>query len=107
MGMTEKNKFRTHKVWIEFRKSLKKERKIDFITGKPLSKTWNCHHCDFHEENYENLDPENFECLNNLSHDVVHYCFGVPGKLKPWRLYVMRLITVLKKMERLNKDLYK
>lgn len=104
MNADEKIKFRRTKRWCEFRKLMKKNRKIDPITGSSLTKTFNLHHCSFKEDQYDNLDPENFECLNNMSHDVVHFCFGVPGRLKPWRLVVMRLITILRKMERLNKE---
>lgn len=100
----EKSKFRTRKVWKEFRKEMKKLKKNDPITGSKLTKLFHLHHCDFNENHYTNLVPENFECLNNMSHDVVHYFFGVPGKIKPWRLLVLRLITILKKMERLNKE---
>lgn len=104
MNSDEKGKFRTKKVWREFRKEMRDLRKIDPITTSKLTKTFNLHHCDFHEEAYTDLNPDKFECLNSMSHDVVHYFFGSPGKLKPWRLLVLRLITILKKMERLNKD---
>lgn len=104
--MTEKDKakFRRRKEWKEFRKTMKKLKKYDAITGSKLSKNFNLHHCDFNPEHYTNLDENNFECLNNMSHDTIHYFFGVPGQLKNWRLLILRTITILKKMERLNAD---
>lgn len=98
----DKGKFRQRKVWTEFRKEMRKLRKVDAITGSKLTKTYHLHHCQFDPEKYDDLRPEVFECLNSQSHDAVHFFFGVPGKLKPWRLLVMRLITILRKMERLN-----
>lgn len=103
MNAEEKGKFRQRKAWNEFRKQMRKECKVDPITGQPLAKNYNLHHCDFGEDAYDKLVPENFECLNNMSHDVVHFFFGCPGRLKNWRKLVLRLILILKKMEKLNK----
>ena len=103
MDADEKSKFRNRKAWKDFRKKMRKERKTDPITGSPLTKLYNLHHCDFNEEHYDNLDPNNFECLNSMSHDVVHFFFGVPGKLKNWRILILRTVKILKKMEALNR----
>lgn len=78
-----KTKFRNTKQWKEFRLKLKRERKIDYITQKPLRKGFNCHHKDMNPANYENLNPENFEVLNKNTHKIVHEIF----RYKDWRGY--------------------
>lgn len=100
----DKGKFRQRKVWTEFRREMRKLRKVDPITGSKLTKTYNLHHLSQNSKYYCKLDPDRFECLNNQTHDVVHAIFGCEGKLKNWRLIVLRLITVLKKMEKLTRQ---
>ena len=70
----EKDLFRTTSVWKEFRNRLKAERKVDVLTGRKLTKTWNCHHERFDPALYLDLDERYFLCLNNQMHDVVHIC---------------------------------
>lgn len=69
-----KELFRRTTVWIEFRKRLKAERKVDFLTGRKLTKTWNCHHMRFDPRLYTDLDEKYFRCYNNQIHDLVHIC---------------------------------
>jgi len=93
-----KTKFRNTKQWKEFRLKLKRERKIDYITQKPLRKGFNCHHKDMNPANYENLNPNNFEVLNKNTHKIVHEIF----RYKDWQGYLKRLKKVLEDMEKLN-----
>lgn len=98
----EKRKFRSGKKWKEFRDRIKEERKVCEITGAKLTKMWQLHHCDLHEENYEDLrNEDNFCALSWNMHKVVHYLF-VKSKPREWRRRVLNLIVILKKMERLN-----
>ena len=68
----EKAKFRATSVWKKFRELLKKERKVDFITKKPLRKVFQVHHCDLNENHYKDLNPLNFITVNKNSHKIIH-----------------------------------
>lgn len=94
----EKAKFRTTTTWKDFRQKMRKERKVDAITGKPLSKSYNLHHCDMSDKNYTNLEEENFECLNSTSHDIIHFLF----RYSNWREILQNIARILEKMEKLN-----
>lgn len=74
LNQQEKSKFRETSVWKEFRKNLKEKRKVDAITGRKLTKTWNCHHERFDPSLYTNLQERYFLCLNNQMHDLLHVC---------------------------------
>ena len=67
-----KGEFRRTSFWKDFRKKLRKERKFDELTGRKLTKTWNCHHVRFEPGLYSDLDERYFMCLNNQQHDLVH-----------------------------------
>lgn len=67
-----KELFRSTSVWKDFRTELKNERKVDALTGRKLTKTWNCHHERFDSKLYTDLDKEHFLCLNNQMHDWLH-----------------------------------
>ena len=69
-----KELFRRTSIWTDFRKRLKAERKVDFLTGRKLTKTWNCHHMRFDPREYTDLDERYFRCYNNQIHDLVHLC---------------------------------
>ena len=69
-----KGEYRTTSFWKDFRNLLKKERKTDYLTGRKLTKTWNCHHMRFDPRLYTYLDKEFFRCYNNQIHDLVHLC---------------------------------
>lgn len=98
-----KTKFRSSKQWRVFREKKKKEQVLDPITEKPLSKTFNLHHCCLDENKYTDIsNEENFVGLNSQSHDVVHFFFGDVKRKKNWRKMVLNLIKILKKMDKLN-----
>ena len=95
----QKKAFRKSKAWREFSKELKAERKVDALTLAKLRKGSLSHHLDLNPDNYENLDPTNFECLNMKSHDVVHFMYMY---YKKDRSVLDRLKTILEKMITLN-----
>lgn len=94
-----KSKIRARVSWKNFRERLKKERKIDALTQKPLNKGYECHHCDLNVAHYEIFTDENFELLNTKSHDVVHFLYGYYVKDAA---ILDRLKAILDKMVALN-----
>ena len=95
----EKAKFRATSVWKKFRELLKKERKVDFITKKPLRKRFQFHHCDLNENHYKNLNPLNFITVNKNSHKIIHEIYRYD-----WRMILDNLRIVFEKMDELNKE---
>lgn len=94
----EKAKFRDSAVWKNFRQQLKKDRKVDFVTGKPLYAGFQCHHADLNPEHYKNLIPDNYFLLSRTSHEVVHWLH----RYKNWEDLLARLAIILRKMDELN-----
>jgi len=70
-----KSKFRLTSIWKNFRRALKEKRKVDELTGRKLTKTWNCHHRRSDSKLYTNLKESDFMCLNNQMHDFYHICY--------------------------------
>ena len=95
----EKAKFRATSVWKKFRELLKKERKVDFITKKPLRKGFQVHHCDLNENHYKDLNPLNFITVNKNSHKIIHEIYRYD-----WRMILDNLRIVFEKMDELNKE---
>lgn len=95
----EKAKFRATSVWKKFRDLLKKERKVDFITKKPLRKGFQVHHCDLNENHYKDLNPLNFITVNRNSHKIIHEIYRYD-----WRMILDNLRIVFEKMDELNKE---
>lgn len=99
----EKAIFRRSKQWQTFRHNLKNKQKTDPITSSRLSKTCNCHHLDLNSEHYtDTSDESHFICLNNKTHDVVHFIFGDCRKRYDWRTRLKRLEEICKIMEEIN-----
>ena len=73
----DKTKFRATRRWQNFRSAMySKANGKDEITGKPLRKGhWNLHHLDLDSANYEVLDEDRFLCLNNQTHDFLHWAY--------------------------------
>ena len=69
MNMQEKNRFRTHKVWKDFRLKMRKERQYCEFCGRKLKKNFNLHH--MYEDDYTNLDPMRFAALCSFCHDLI------------------------------------
>lgn len=98
----DKRRFRDSKRWKEFREHMKslQENRCQ-ITGAKLTRLWQLHHMSLDETKYDELIDENFVCLSWNMHKVVHALF-VKSKPKEWRIRVLNLIRILKKMEKLN-----
>lgn len=94
----EKAKFRNTKEWKDFRQRLKKERKVDFVTGNPLYAGFQLHHADLNPDHYRNLIPDNYYTLSRTSHEVVHWLHRYPN----WEDLLTRLAIILRKMDELN-----
>lgn len=77
MTKTQKANFRMSSAWKVFRSNMKKKAScIDWVTKKPLSKTWNLHHLDLRSEHYKDIsDPERFMPLNEDTHEFVHWLY--------------------------------
>ena len=98
-AQNRKSKFRSTSPWKKFRTYMKQKYRVDAITGKPLYKGWNLHHCDLNEAHYEDIsDESHFCCLNKTSHDVIHFLF----RYKNWREVLKNIESLLEKMEKLN-----
>ena len=95
----EKAKFRATSVWKKFRDLLKRERKVDFITKKPLRKGFQVHHLDLNENNYKDLNPLNFVTVNKNSHKIIHEIYRYD-----WRMILDNLRIVFEQMDKLNKE---
>ena len=95
-----KRNFRKSRKWKDFRRLMYiRCGKIDAITGHRLHKGWSVHHRALDESKYEVLEEENFICLNNLTHKVIHWL---------WEYYqedkgiIDRLKNEMEIMERIN-----
>ena len=95
----EKAKFRATSIWKKFRELLKKERKVDFITKKPLRKGFQVHHCDLNENHYKDLNPLNFITVNKNSHKIIHEIYRYD-----WRMILDNLRIVFVILYELNKE---
>lgn len=91
-----KRNFRGRKVW-KLKKLREKKRAggKDEITLKPLRKGWQLHHEDLREENYT-LMNDNFICLNNKTHDFIHWLWAY---WKDDREIIGRIEREMKRME--------
>lgn len=72
----DKRSFRQSSKWKNFRKKKYDDQGgRDFITMKPLTKCFHCHHGNLNADEYSNLeDDQNFIALNKSTHEMVHWC---------------------------------
>lgn len=97
-----KTKFRRTQAWKKLRDKIRKEQKVDPITLKPLSVTFNLHHMNVDPLKYTDISqPDHFLGLNSSTHDMVHLLWGDASKRKDWRSMVIRLIKILRLMDKL------
>lgn len=97
-----KTKFRRTQAWKKLRDKIRKEQKVDPITLKPLSTTYNLHHLNVDPLKYTDISqPDHFLGLNSSTHDMVHLLWGDASKRKDWRSMVVRLIKILRLMDKL------
>ena len=97
-----KRKFRQSKEWKSFRNFMKKKSdNKDAITLKPLRKGFQVHHQNLDETKYNELIPEHFICVNNLTHKFIHWCYGYYVKDPA---IIDRLKTEMELMAEINKE---
>lgn len=70
-----KNKFRSTYIWKDFRNEIKKKRKVDALTGRKLTKTWNLHHIRTDSKLYTDLDEKFYLAMNSQQHTVWHVIY--------------------------------
>lgn len=96
-----KTNFRATKKWSEYRKMRRENDCRDALTHSKLSTRFNLHHMDLNPEHYTDLSNyESYCCLNNKSHDVVHFLYPYYRKDPA---ILDRLKEILDKMVELNK----
>lgn len=94
-----KGKFRLTDTWKNFRKYIHDKYKVDYLTKRKLTKTWNCHHERFDSKLYTDLNEEFFLPLNNQQHDVLHIVISETIKDST---YLDRLCELVHKHIKLN-----
>lgn len=105
----KKADFRKTSKWKNFRNYLKKERKIDEITLKPLRPGFVVHHmvtlgsrCESDPVTYEDIsDERKFRCYSRTTHKLIHYL--LPYFLKDDTI-IDRLAADLRIMKKLHKE---
>ena len=76
MNKDERSKFRKSEAWKKLRAKYRLHTSVDFITEKPLEKTWNLHHLDLNVQRYDQIDSlERFMPLNKKTHEIIHELF--------------------------------
>ena len=76
MNKDERSKFRKSEAWKKLRAKCRLHTSVDFITKKPLEKTWNLHHLDLNVQRYDQIDNlERFMPLNKKTHEIIHELF--------------------------------
>lgn len=72
----DKRSFRASEKWRSFRKhKYDIQGGKDWITLKPLTKCFNCHHGNLNANEYQNLeDEDNFLAVNKSTHETLHWC---------------------------------
>lgn len=89
--------FRKTKKWRDFRQKMRKKHKYDYVTGSPLTKTWNLHHLNPLE--YELLEDDYFACLNYETHQCLHWLWGYENQRRDWRARLSKLKELCEKMD--------
>ena len=81
MDAKERANFRSTKVWRALREEKRSNDKVDFLTRKKLSKSYNLHHMDLNPDHYDDLsNSENFIPLNKKSHECIHFLYDYYAK---------------------------
>ena len=97
-----KKRFRQSKKWREFRQRMRERDVKDYVTGSKLTKMFNLHHLliTSDEAEYTDLTDENkFICLNNKTHDCLHFLWG-----KDWRERYRKMGELLELMDKINSE---
>lgn len=101
-----KEEVRYTKEWLELKCFVAHRQDMkDPITGQKLTTNANLHHMNLHEEDYGDLNSDNFVMLNILTHKVLHFLSQNAHRLGSIDELFERLRPYLEKMEKLNKDM--
>lgn len=95
--MNAHSAFRKTSTWKQFRQKMKRKSKVDYVTGSPLTATFNLHHLNPYE--YENLSEEMFATLNFQTHDLLHFLWGYEDSRRPWRERLKKLAELCELMD--------
>ena len=95
-----KRNFRQTKRWKEFRKEMKiKCGGVDLITGHKLRKGFQVHHRNLDESQYQNLREDWFICINNQTHEFLHWLYRYYVKDEA---IIDRIKAEMQKMKEIN-----
>lgn len=72
-----KRKVRASPEWADLRDLVRDEQKIDPISMRPLSRSFNLHHLSQDADYYNDLSPSRFVGLNDYSHRCCHYLYDI------------------------------
>lgn len=89
--------FRKTSKWRQFRQRMRKKQRVDWVTGSPLSSTWNLHHLN--PWDYENLSEEMFVGLNFQTHEVIHWFWGYEDAPRDWKKRIKKVTELLELMD--------
>lgn len=100
LNYKERKAFRRTEAWKNFRAKIRRNVSVDAITKEPLTRNWNLHHLDLNHSHYTDLsDMTHFMCLNELTHNTVHFLFHLYHKD---RKVMDRIMSTLELMEKLT-----
>lgn len=101
----DKEDVRKTKSWLELKcYCYHRQDGLDPLTQSKLTTNANLHHMDLHEENYGNLNSNNFVLLNQYSHKMLHFAAQQCHKLGK-EVFLKNLEELIDKMEELNDDI--
>ena len=96
----KKRKIRASAEWADLRNLIRDEQKIDPISMRPLTRSFNLHHLSQDERYYDDLSRERFVGLNDYSHRCVHYLYDIVVReddynvLERLRLIIQQMIDI-------------
>lgn len=95
--------FRRSKPWHDLRMRTKKKQKYDYVTGSPLTPTYNLHHICEDPERYSDISDESlFVGLNSTSHTCIHFLWGDGKRRFNWKERLERLKELCERMDEVN-----
>lgn len=102
MNEQQRLSFRKSERWKKFRAKCRRHCSKDFITNKPLTRTWNLHHLDMNMDRYDNLSEiERFLPLNQRTHEALHTIFNI---YRHDPKVIERLVRVMDRMLKYSRE---
>lgn len=96
-----KRKVRASAEWADLRNLIRDEQKIDPISMRPLSRSFNLHHLSQDERYYDDLSRDRFVGLNEYSHRCVHYLYDIVAREGDYNVFD-RLKQIIEEMQRIT-----